>query len=233
MWLTRFGMQLAVVDDRTFTIQTPSPTPMVLLALSAPSDPPFIMRERDAMNPPEKAVTEIVGSGPFRFVASEYVPGSRIVYERNLDYVPRDEPASGFAGGKKVFVDRVEFRIMPDSATAAAALQKGEIDVWEAPPLDLLPLLRKQPHILTRSLTTGGLMIVMRPNHLFPQFSDARARQALLAMVNQGDYMELASGGDPSNTRTCFSFLGCGLATSSDVGMDGFRNQVSRRPGRC
>ena len=98
VWLSRFGMQIAVVDERTFTIETPSPTPMVLLALSAPSDPPFIMRERDAMNPAEKAVTEIVGSGPFRFVASEYVPGSRIIYERNPDYVPREEPASGFAG---------------------------------------------------------------------------------------------------------------------------------------
>ena len=225
VWLSRFGMQLALVDNRTFTIETPSPTPMVLLALSAPSDPPFIMRERDAMNPPEKAVAEIVGSGPFRFVASEYVPGSRIVYVRNPDYVPRDEPASGFAGGKKVFVDRVEFRIMPDPATAAAALQKGEVDLWEAPPLDLLPLLRKQPHIVTRSLTTGGLMIGMRPNHLFPPFNDARGRQALLAMVNQRDYMELASGGDPSNTRACFSFLGCGLPASSEAGMDGFRKQ--------
>ena len=47
------------------TIETPSPTPVVLLALSAPSDPPFIMRERDAMNPAESAVTEIVGSGTF------------------------------------------------------------------------------------------------------------------------------------------------------------------------
>ena len=47
------------------TIETPSPTPVVLLALSAPSDPLFIMRERDAMNPAESAVTEIVGSGTF------------------------------------------------------------------------------------------------------------------------------------------------------------------------
>jgi peptide/nickel transport system substrate-binding protein len=77
VWLSHFGMQFAVVDERTFTIETPSATPMVLLALSAPSDPPFIMRQRDAMNPAEKSVTEIVGSVPFRFIASEYVPGSR------------------------------------------------------------------------------------------------------------------------------------------------------------
>ena len=225
VWLSKFGMQLAVIDDRSFTIETPSPTPIVLLALSAPADPPFVMRERDAMSPPEKAVAQIVGSGPFRFVADEYVPGNRIIYARNPDYVPRDEPASAFAGGKRVFVDRVEFHIMPDPATAAAALQKGEVDLWEAPPLDLLPLLRQQTHLVVRSLKTGGLMIGMRPNHMYPPFNDARARQALLAMVNQSDYMELASGGDPANIRACFSFLGCGAPASSDGGMDGFRKQ--------
>ena len=64
VWLSRFGMRLAVVDDRTLSLATPSPTPVVELALSAPADPPFIMRERDAVNPPEKAVAEIVGSDP-------------------------------------------------------------------------------------------------------------------------------------------------------------------------
>jgi len=37
---------------------------VVELVLSAPADPPFIMRERDAMNPPEAAAAEILGSGP-------------------------------------------------------------------------------------------------------------------------------------------------------------------------
>ena len=59
-------------------------------------------------------------------------------------------------------------------------------------------------------------MIGMRPNHLLPPFNDARARQALMAMVNQDDYMELASGGDPANTRACYSFLGCGLSRGRD-----------------
>jgi ABC-type transport system substrate-binding protein len=75
-------------------------------------------------------------------------------------------------------------------------------------------------------------MIGMRPNHLFPPFNDPRARQALLAMVNQPDYMELASGGDPANTRTCFSFLGCGLPTSSEAGMENFHKQDFERARR-
>lgn len=45
--------------------------------------------------------------------------------------MPRDEPASGFAGGKRVNIDRAEFVIVGDSATAAAALQAGQIDIYD------------------------------------------------------------------------------------------------------
>lgn len=62
VWLSRFGMRAAVADDRTLTLETLLPTSVLELALSAPADPPFIMRERDAINPPE-AAAEIVGSG--------------------------------------------------------------------------------------------------------------------------------------------------------------------------
>ena len=43
----------------------------------------------------------------------------------------------------------------------------------EQPESVVLPVLRKQAHLVTRSLTTGGLMIGMRMNHLFPPFNDA------------------------------------------------------------
>jgi peptide/nickel transport system substrate-binding protein len=154
-------------------------------------------------------------------VPNEYVSGSQIVYVRNPDYVPRQRSASGFAGGKRVFVDRVEFRIIPDPATAAA-LGKGEIDLWEAPPLDLLALLRSQPLTTTRFLKTGGLMLVMRPNHLLPPFNDMHARLTLLAMVNQDDFMAVACGGDAGNMRACHAFLGCSTDARTEAGMDNF-----------
>ena len=88
-------------------------------------------------------MTEVVGSGPFRFVRSEWVPGSKVVYERNPDYAPRPEPASSYAGGKVVKVDRVEWNIIPDASTAVSALVRGEVDSVEAPPIDLLSVLAK------------------------------------------------------------------------------------------
>ena len=59
------------------------------------------------------------------------MPGSKVVYVKNTDYVPRKEPPSMGAGGKVVKVDRVEWIYIPDSATAAAALIAGEVDWWE------------------------------------------------------------------------------------------------------
>ena len=46
------------------------------------------MPERLAATDPFKQVTELTGSGPYRFVADERVPGARLVYERFDGYVP-------------------------------------------------------------------------------------------------------------------------------------------------
>ena len=76
-------------------------------------------------------MTEIVGSGPYRFIPGEYVSGSRVVYEKFAGYKPRPEPASRNAGGKTGYFERVEWQVLPDPATAASALMKGEVDWWE------------------------------------------------------------------------------------------------------
>src|SRR5437870_2708859 len=85
------------------------------------SSPPFIMPARLAATDPNEQVRETVGSGPYRFVRDEWEPGHQVVYARNADYVPRDEEPSGAAGGKRARVDRVEWRYIPDPATASAA----------------------------------------------------------------------------------------------------------------
>ena len=77
---------------------------------------------------------------------------------------PRAEPPSYLAGGKIPKVDRVEWLIMPDSATEVAALQKGELDIYETPPLDLLPLLQARPDIVVAVQRKYGAIGFMRPD---------------------------------------------------------------------
>ena len=95
-----------------------------------------------------RQIGEYVGSGPMRFVRNEWVPGAKAVFDKFGDYVPRQEPASWLAGGRNIVVDRIEWMTIPDPATAAAALQNGEVDWLELTLLDLLPVLRKNRNLV-------------------------------------------------------------------------------------
>ncbi len=116
-----------------------------------------MLPERLAKTPANQQVTEMVGSGPFRFLAGERVSGSRVAYEKFAGYVPRPDGTPSFAAGPKlVYVDRVEWHTIPDASTASAALQSGEMDWWEQPTSDLLPMLRKDPNLQVRSRSMAG-----------------------------------------------------------------------------
>ena len=82
--------EIAAPSDKVVTIRMQRPYRLLpdVLGKIAPSMA-CIMPERLADTSPSKAITEVVGSGPFRFVANERVPGSRAVYERFAGYVPR------------------------------------------------------------------------------------------------------------------------------------------------
>jgi peptide/nickel transport system substrate-binding protein len=137
------------IDDRTFSIRLMAPFAFTEFLLGGSNGVVgAIMREKDAMTDPFTPVKARIGSGPFRFIDAEYRPGAKLVYQKFDGYVPRSEPASGFAGGKVVKVDRVEWVIIPDTSVAFSALRSGEVDMLDAPPLDLLPTVANDPNIV-------------------------------------------------------------------------------------
>ncbi len=195
--------EISAADDRTIVFRLKKPFALLPDALGKTgSNIPVIMPERLARTDPFTQVTEMVGSGPFRFKADERVSGSSYVYEKFTGYVPRNEPASFTAGGKMVYFDRVEWSVIPDSATAAAAMQNGEMDWWENPPADLLPLLKGNRNLVTRVQDATGSIGVMRPNFLYPPFDNIAFRRALLGAINQSDFMTAAAGTDPTLSHT-------------------------------
>ncbi len=218
------GMDVKVVDDKTFTLAMKEKWGQVLDSLSKLSSSAlYVMREKEASVDPTQQITETIGSGPFRFNKELFVPGSKIVYDKNPDYKPRAEPASMYAGGRVVKVDRVEWNIITDTNTATAALNAGEVDIYETPPLDFLPTLKKNKDIVVRVNNPTGAMGIVRPNHLHPPFNNVKAREALLHMVDQEDYMRAAVGSDPANWRVCWAFLVCGNNTATEAGAEGLR----------
>jgi peptide/nickel transport system substrate-binding protein len=207
--------------DDAFEIVLKQPWHGLIWALGKPSaNICAIMPERVAKTDPFTQITEYVGSGPFRFRASQWVPGSLAAYERFSGYVPRDEPADFLAGGKTVHFDRVEWRVMPDPATAAAALQNNEVDWWETPLADLLPLLRRNRDIAIEVVNTAGALGMMRFNHLHPPFDKEAIRRAIQPAVEQKSFMQAALGEDPALWQVPAGAFTPGTPLASDVGME-------------
>ncbi len=212
--------ELAAPDDRTIRFRLKRPFPLLRAALGKPgSNVCVMMPERLALTDPFKQVTEMVGSGPFRFRADEHVAGARAVYERNTAYVPRTDGTPSFtAGPKVVHVDRVEWTVIPDAGTAAASMQAGEMDWWEAPTFDLLPLLKRNAGLVVPAPDPLGFLGNMRLNHLQPPFDNPALRRALLGAVSQEDYMAAAAG-DPGNWRAGVGVFCPASPMASQAGM--------------
>jgi peptide/nickel transport system substrate-binding protein len=218
-WIVRdsFGQTLSISvdemkggDDKSFSIRLKEPFPLLLDALAKVSSlVPFIMLERLAKTDPYQQVTEMVGSGPFKFVVEAFEPGHKVVYVKNTDYLSREEPPSWASGGKVVKVDRAEWLYVPDVMTKVAAVASGEVDWWEDPPPDMWPVVAANRDITLVERDPLGSMGTLRFNHLLPPFDKVKMRQAVLAVADQVDFMT-AFAGDPQNWKLCPSFFTCG-----------------------
>jgi peptide/nickel transport system substrate-binding protein len=208
-------------DDRTVRIRLKHPFPLLTNAL-AKSGPNIcvMMPERLALTDPFKQVTEMVGSGPFRFLAKDRVAGSLVAYERNPAYVPRPNGVADFtAGPKVVHFDRVEWHVLPDSASALAAMQTGEMDWWENPSFDYLPVLRRTETLRVRRLNEFGFMAGMRLNHLYPPFNNVEIRRALFPAIDQESFMTAMATADKQNWRSGVGYFTPNSAMASDASM--------------
>jgi peptide/nickel transport system substrate-binding protein len=209
-----------IIDSRTFSLKLKEPTGLVLSALGKSAGiVPFMMPRRVAETDPNKQISEFVGSGPFIFRKDEWRPGERVVYAKFDKYQPRPEPASGFAGGKVVKVDRVEWRAINDHQQAVNALLADEIDVVEQPPHDLYPLLKRNPAIQLHRLNQLGSQYLFRPNWLAKPFDHPLVRKALWYAFNQQDFLNAAIG-DSTYYMICKAYFICGTPLSSEEGTE-------------
>ncbi|WP_419899470.1 ABC transporter substrate-binding protein [Roseomonas sp. USHLN139] len=217
--------ELSAPDDRTIQFRLKAPFPLLPEALGKmPSLVPVMMPERLAKTDPFTQVTEMVGSGPFRFLADERVSGVRVAYARFDGYVPRSGgTADGTAGPKVVHVDRVEWTTIPDGATAAAAMRSGEQDWLEFAANDVIPLLARARSLKVAVQEQSGMITLMRMNHLQPPFDNPAIRRALLGAVNQADFVQAVAGADPAMWHAPIGFFTPGSPMASDAGMEVFK----------
>ena len=232
--LTRWGKRDAMGQALfTFVQRMDSPTPdtfriflgeacgFLLEALGKPSsNVPFIMPKRIADTDAFKQIDEHIGSGPYVFKKDEFKPGDKAVYTKFAKYVPRNEPPSGTAGGKQVYVDRVEWNLaLRDAQAQVNALQKGEVDIIEALGFDFYEAAKTNPDIQLPKYANLGLQYMARFNHLHKPFDNAKVRQAAIAAMSQEPFLR-ASVGVKELYKTCPSMFICGTPYGSLAGSE-------------
>lgn len=211
---------LSAADAKTIVMKLQKPYGLVLESIGKiSSNVPFMMPKRMAMTDPFKQIEEHIGSGPFVFKADEWVPGSKVVYVKNTNYVPRSEPPSAASGGKIAKVDKVIWTYFPDQTTAMNALLSGEVDYFEQPSNDLIPLLSADGDLVVEINDPLGNIGFARFNHLLPPFDNPKVRRAALMSMKQEDYL-IAAVGDQQYWKTCYSVFPCGTPLANEEGSE-------------
>ena len=181
-----------------------------------------VMPERLALTDPfTTQIPEAIGSGPFKFLADERIPGSRVVFAKNPDYVPRKDGVPSFnAGPKIVYVDRVVWNFIPDPATISAALTQGEIDWWENPTIDLIPQISRDKDLTITVKDRTGEMACLRFNQLIPPFDNPAIRRVVVSAIDQQEVMQAVAGAVPDLIKTDVGIFVPGTPMASTVGVD-------------
>lgn len=126
------------VDEKTVRIVTEKPYPLLLNNLTGVP----IMSATAAAGPAAEGKTTmelnagngLIGSGPYRFVS--WQRGAELIFERNPHY-----------WGESPEWDRVIYRFISNPASRVAALQAGDVDLIEDPPVENIELLRSNPDL--------------------------------------------------------------------------------------
>ena len=219
--LMQFVQRMDTPAPDTFRIFLGEACGFLLEALGKPSsNVPFIMPKRIAETDAFKQIDEHVGSGPYIFKKDDFKPGDKAVYLKNPKYLARKEPPSGTAGGKNVYVDRVEWNLaLRDAQAQVNALQKGEVDIIEQLSFDHYEVVKADPKLQIPKFANLGLQYMARFNHLHKPFDNPKVRQAALASFSQEPFLR-AQVGVKALYKTCPAMFLCDTPYGSAVGSD-------------
>lgn len=121
-----------------------------------------------------------IGTGPFKFV--DYMPESRLRLERFADYWQEGLP----------YLDKAEFRIIPDREAALMAFEMGQIDIY--PRLDHIHMdyLSQRFNFVTGLENMVQLMVM---NNKVEPFDDINVRKAINYAIDVDEIIELVAYG--------------------------------------
>jgi len=169
---------ITALDEHTVEFKLKEPFPAFLLAFevsSAPMMPAHIYKGTDYHNNPMNKTP--IGTGPFKF--KEWVKGSHIHLVRNDAYWQEGKP----------YLDEIYFKVIPDAASRAVALESGSIQQSQYNAIEPFDVKRltSLPHL---ELELKGYEFVapmawIEMNHRVEPFNDKRFRQAIMYALDR------------------------------------------------
>lgn len=166
-------------DDHTAIFHFSEPTPFQLIRNALPALtavlPKHIYEGTDiAKNP---ANEQLIGTGPFKY--AEHKPGEYYRLVRNESYWSKEQP----------YLDDIIYKILPDRAAAAGALEAGEVDLaaFSAVPLADLDRIGKVADlsVITKGYEALTYQLVVEINHRRKELADLKVRQAIAHAIDR------------------------------------------------
>ena len=119
-----------------------------------------------------------IGTGPF--ILTDFVPGSSATMVKNPNYWGYDQR---YPQNQLPYVDTVKFLIIPDNATALAAMRTGKIDVLDGISLqDAQSMQKTNPEMLQFSMSI--IYCYLDPRNDVAPFNDIRVRKAMQMAID-------------------------------------------------
>ena len=233
--INTFLAGLDAVDAKTFRVRLREPFGQLTYVLAKPMAMPLFVKPARFVKglPARTQFADPLGSGPFIMLKDQWVAGSKVVYARKQVEVPRAEPASGVAGGKRAMSDRIEWLAIPIRRRRLPHCAKARSTSSNSPTLELVPMLKSSKGVQVKALWPTGSEGTMRINWTNPPFDNPIARHAIYNFVSQPD-MIMAVLGDPALGQVCGALLVCGSPNGSEYGVriahvDGARRRAPKR----
>ncbi len=120
-----------------------------------------------------------IGTGPF--ILTDFVGGSSATLVKNPNYWGYDER---YPQNQLPYVDSVKYLIMPDDATALAALRTGKIDVMDGLALSQAQSVQKTNPEIVQISVPSTFNITLEPRDDLKPYNDIRVREALQLAID-------------------------------------------------
>ncbi len=167
-------------DPATAIFKFSKPTPFQLIRNALPAVTAVVAKhiyENSADIAADPANAKLVGTGPFKFV--EHKAGEYYRLARNESYWGEGQPK----------LDEIVYRVLPDRAAAAGALEADEIQLaaFSQVPLADLDRISKVDGIKVYSTGYEGLtyQLVVEINHRRKELADLKVRQAIAHAIDK------------------------------------------------